>query len=142
MNRRRLQRFKSHKRGYHSFIAFATLFLLTLFAEFLANDRPILAYYKGEVLVPVLVDYPEEKFGGFLAVTDYKAAHIAEEIKANGWMLWPPIRYSYDTINRDYPGRMKETSDGKGTCLGYPAPPPWSTQHGAVRGPARPDRTL
>lgn len=127
VNRRRLERFKSHKRGYYSFLLFATLFGLTLFAEFLANDKPIIASYKGELLFPVLVDYPEEKFGGFLAVTDYKAPHIEEEINANGWMLWPPVRYSYDTINRDYPGRMKESSDGKGTCLGYPAPPPWST---------------
>ena len=127
VNRRRFERFKSHKRGYYSFLLFATLFGLSLFAEFLSNDKPIFASYKGELLFPVLVDYPEEKFGGFLAVTDYKAPHIAEEINANGWMLWPPVRYSYDTINRDYPGRMKETSDGKGTCLGYPAPPPWST---------------
>ena len=124
VNRRRLERFKAHKLGYRSFLLFAALFLITLFAEFIANDRPLIASYKGEMLFPVVVDYPEEKFGGFLAVTDYKAPHIIEEINANGWMLWPPVRYSYDTINRDYPGRMKEAG---GTCLGYPAPPPWST---------------
>jgi microcin C transport system permease protein len=123
VNRRRLERFKAHKAGYRSFLIFATLFFVTLFAEFIANDRPLLVSYKGEFLFPVLVDYPEEKFGGFLAVTDYKAPHIIEEINANGWMVWPPIRYSYDTINRDFPGRMKDN----GTCLGYPAPPPWST---------------
>lgn len=123
VNRRRLERFKAHKAGYRSFLIFATLFFVTLFAEFIANDRPLLVSYKGEILFPVLVDYPEEKFGGFLAVTDYKAPHIIEEINANGWMIWPPIRYSYDTINRDFPGRMKDN----GTCLGYPAPPPWST---------------
>ena len=128
VNKRRWERFKSHKRGYRSFVLFSTLFILSLFAEFIANDKPILASYKGELLFPAIIDYPEEKFGGFLAVTDYKAPHIEEEIKANGWMIWPPIRFSYDTINRDYPGRMKETSDGKGTCLGYPAPPPWATK--------------
>ena len=53
----------------------------------------------------MLVDYPEAKFGGFLAVTDYRDPTIQDEIEANGWMIWPPIRYSYDTINKDYPDR-------------------------------------
>ena len=52
---------------------------------------------------------------------------VLEEFEAHGWMLWPPVRYSYDTINRDYPGRMKPATDGKGTCLGYPAPPVWAS---------------
>ncbi len=123
VNKRRLERFKAHKLGYRSFLIFSALFFVTLFAEFIANDRPLLAYYKGELLTPVLVDYPEEKFGGFLAVTDYRAPDIQDEINANGWMVWPLIRYSYDTINKDYPGRR-----GPGeVCLGYPAPPPWSS---------------
>jgi microcin C transport system permease protein len=133
VNRRRLERFKAHKLGYRSFQMFMALFLVTLFAEFIANDRPLIASYKGELLFPVLTDYPEEKFGGFLAVTDYKAPHIQEEINSNGWMLWPLVRYSYDTINRDYPGRQK---DGQGTCLGYPAPPPWSTPMPLCEAPA------
>ncbi len=132
VNRRRLERFKAHKAGYRSFLIFAVLFFVTLFAEFIANDRPLLVSYKGELLSPVLVDYPEEKFAGFLAVTDYKAPHIIDEIEANGWMVWPPIRYSYDTINRDYPGRMKDN----GTCLGYPAPPPWSSSMPLCETPA------
>ena len=106
VNQRRLERFKAHKLGYRSFLIFSGLFLLTLFAEFIANDRPLIASYKGEILFPVLVDYPEEKFGGFLAVTDYKTPDIHQEIESNGWMIWPPIRYSYDTINKDYPGRV------------------------------------
>lgn len=132
VNRKRWERFKAHKLGYRSFVLFATLFVVTLLAEFIANDRPLLVSYKGELLAPVLVDYPEEKFGGFLAVTDYKAPHILEEINANGWMLWPPIRFSYDTSNRDYPGRMKDN----GTCLGYPAPPPWATSMPLCEAPA------
>lgn len=123
VNRRRLERFKAHKLGYRSFLIFTTLFVLSLFAEFIANDRPIMASYKGEILFPVLIDYPEEKFGGFLAETDYKTPEIADEINANGWMLWPPIRYSHNTANKDYPGRKSET----GICLGYPAPPPWAS---------------
>ena len=124
VNRRRLARFKAHKLGYRSFLLFAGLFLGSLFAEFIANDRPLMVSYKGEILFPVLVDYPEEKFGGFLAVTDYRTPDIANEIKANGWMIWPPIRYSYDTINKDYPGRIGTG----GICLGYPSPPPWSSR--------------
>ena len=123
VNRRRLERFKAHKLGYRSFLIFTALFFITLFAEFISNDRPLIAYYKGELLSPVLVDYPEEKFGGFLAVTDYRAPDIQDEINANGWMIWPLNRYSYDTINKDYPGRVGTNK----VCLGYPAPPPWSS---------------
>lgn len=132
VNKRRLERFKAHKIGYRSFIIFTALFVGSLFAEFIANDRPLLVSYKGEVLFPVLVDYPEEKFGGFLAVTDYRTPDIANEIKANGWMLWPPIRYSYSTINKDYPGRIGDN----GVCLGYPAPPPWATKLKLCDAPA------
>lgn len=103
LNQRRWQSFRANRRGYWSLWIFLLLFILSLFAEFLANDKPVLAYYKGEILVPVLVDYPEEKFGGFLAVTDYRDPIINEEISANGWMLWPPIRYSYRTVNNEIP---------------------------------------
>ena len=123
ISRRRWQSFKSNRRGYVSLWIFLLLFVLTLFAEFIANDKPIIAVYKGEVLFPVVIDYPEEKFGGFLAVTDYKEPTILEEIEANGWMIWPPIRYSYTSINNDYP-RRKSSS---GACLGFPSPPPWTT---------------
>ena len=103
LNQRRWQNFKANRRGYWSLWIFLVLFVLSLFAEFIANDRPIVASYKGEILFPVLVDYPEEKFGGFLAVTDYRDPVIQDEIKANGWMIWPPIRYSYRTVNNDIP---------------------------------------
>ncbi|CAH1662176.1 MAG: ABC transporter permease [Chelatococcus sp.] len=112
LNRRRLANFKANRRGYWSFWIFAIVFVVTLFAEFIANDRPIIAMYKGELLFPVFVDYPEEKFGGFLAQTDYRAPIIADEIKANGWMVWPPIRFSYSTHNLDLP-------------VPAPSPPTW-----------------
>jgi microcin C transport system permease protein len=104
--------FRANKRGYWSFWIFLVLFVLSLFAEFIANDRPIVAHYKGEWLFPVFVDYPEEKFGGFLARTDYRDPVIRKEIEANGWMLWPPIRFSYSTHNLDLP-------------VPAPAPPTW-----------------
>ena len=103
LNQRRWQNFKANRRGYWSLWIFLVLFVVTLMAEFVANDKPVLVSYKGEILSPVLVDYPEEKFGGFLAITDYRDPVIQEEIEANGWMLWPPIRYNYRTVNREIP---------------------------------------
>jgi microcin C transport system permease protein len=102
-NKRRWANFKANRRGYWSLWIFLILFIASLLAEFIANDRPILASYKGEILYPVLIDYPEEKFGGFLARTDYRDPFIQEEIEANGWMIWPPIRYSYTTANSYIP---------------------------------------
>ncbi len=103
LNQRRWRNFKANRRGYWSLWIFLVLFVLSLFAEFVANDKPIIASYKGEILFPVLVDYPEEKFGGFLAVTDYRDPVIFNEIKAHGWLIWPPIRYSYRTVNNEIP---------------------------------------
>jgi microcin C transport system permease protein len=103
LNQRRWANFKANRRGYISLWIFSILFVLTLAAEFIANDKPIIASYKGEILFPVLVDYPEEKFGGFLAVTNYRDPFIRDEIDANGWMVWPPIRYSYRTVNNEIP---------------------------------------
>ena len=103
LNRRRWQNFKANRRGYWSLWIFLVLFVLSLFSEFIANDKPIVASYKGEILFPVFVDYPEEKFGGFFAVTDYRDPVISDEIEANGWMVWPPIRYSYRTVNNAIP---------------------------------------
>ncbi|GJE60263.1 Inner membrane ABC transporter permease protein YejE [Methylobacterium trifolii] len=103
LNRRRLENFRRNRLGYWSFLIFVGLFGISLFAEFIANDRPIVASYKGEWLFPVLIDYPEEKFGGFLARTDYRVPEIAKEIAENGWALWPPIPFSYDTINEGLP---------------------------------------
>ncbi len=103
LNRRRLANFRANRLGSWSFLIFAGLFVVSLFAEFIANDRPLFVSYKGEWLVPVLVDYPEEKFGGFLAVTDYRSPEIRKEITENGWAVWPPIPFSYDTINENLP---------------------------------------
>ncbi len=103
LNQRRWLNFKANRRGYWSLWIFLVLFVLSLFAEFIANDKPLIASYKGEILFPVIVDYPEEKFGGFLAVTDYRDPFIQDEIQANGWAVWPPIRYSYRTVNNEIP---------------------------------------
>jgi microcin C transport system permease protein len=125
INQRRWNNFKANRRGFWALWIFLGLFSVTLFAELIANDKPLLMRYKGEMLAPVLVDYPEQKFGGFLAVTDYKDPVILDEISKNGWMLWPPIRYSYSSINKDFP-RVQGAVDGQ--CLGFPAPPPWASR--------------
>jgi len=132
LNRRRWRNFKANRRGYWSLWIFLGLFLFSLFAEVIANDKPIIAYYKGEFLFPVFVDYPESKFGGFLAVTDYKDKVILDELAENGWAIWPPIGYSYNSINKDYP-RIKNSA---GQCLGFPGPPPWATSAELCDAPA------
>ena len=101
--RRRWALFRANARGFWAFWLFVGLFLMSLFAPLIANDRPILASYKGELLFPLLHDYPESKFGGFLAQTNYRDPANLDEITANGWMVWPLIRYSYGTVNTDVP---------------------------------------
>ena len=101
INERRLQNFKANRRGYWSFWIFMVLFCVTLFAEFLCNDKPLYVHYKGHHYFPVFVTYPEEVFGGFLAVTDYRDPVISDEIAQNGFALWPPIRFAPNTINLD-----------------------------------------
>jgi microcin C transport system permease protein len=103
MGRRRLDNFRRNRRGYWSAWIFAVLFAFSLCAEFVANDRPIVASYKGEILFPIFVNYPEEKFGGFLAETDYRDPVVANEIAAHGWMIWPPIRFANNTHNLELP---------------------------------------
>ncbi|KRB58591.1 peptide ABC transporter permease [Rhizobium sp. Root708] len=123
-NIRRWKNFKANRRGYWSLWLFLVLFVLSLFAEFIANDRPIVASYKGEILFPVLVNYPEEKFGGFLAETDYRSDVISDEIKANGWMIWPPIHYSYRSVNSNIPHSAPTAPfwlmSKEERCSGYP----------------------
>lgn len=103
LDRRRFANFRANSRGYWSFWLFLLMFVMSLLSNILANDRPVLAWYKGEVLFPAFVAYPEEKFGGFLARTDYRDPVIANEINSHGWMIWPPIHFSYDTHNLALP---------------------------------------
>jgi microcin C transport system permease protein len=93
ITRRRLQAFKNNKRGYYSFWIFALLFCLTIPAEFIANDKPILISYKGGLYFPVLKAYPETTFDGyFLTETNYTDPYIIAKIKANGWIVNPLIQ--------------------------------------------------
>jgi len=104
ITRRRLEGFRANRRGFWSLWVFLALFLITLGAELLANERPILVRYQGAFYVPVLVDYAETDFGGdFPTGADYRDPYLKEKIEAQGWMLWPAIRFSHNTINRELP---------------------------------------
>lgn len=105
LNRRRWQNFKANRRGYFSLWIFLCLFTVSMFAEIIANDKPLLVYFNGDLFVPVFRAYPETDYGGeFQTEADYRDDFVAELINEKGWMIWPPIRYSYDTINYDLPG--------------------------------------
>lgn len=104
INQRRWDNFRRNRRGWWSLWIFLALFAATLGSEFIANDRPILASYKGELLFPAFVDYPESKFGGFLATPNYRDAFIADEISSNGWALWPPVHFNFRTVDGYQPG--------------------------------------
>lgn len=106
LNQRRWNNFKANRRGYWSLWIFLVLFTLSMFAELLANDRPIMVWFKGSLHFPVITDYAEETWlgeDGFLPVTDYRIPEIQEAFEAHGWALWPPVRYSYRTINNNVP---------------------------------------
>jgi len=105
LNRRRLANFRRNGRGYWSFAIFSVLFVLSLGAEFIANDKPILVSYEGQYYTPVFRAYPETQFGGdFETDADYRDPYLQKLIaEKGGWMIWPPIRYSYSTHNLDLP---------------------------------------
>ena len=100
VTRRRLTIFRQHRRGYISFWIFLALFALTLPAELIANDRPVLIHFNHHWYVPVLFDYSEDTFGSDLMPTeaDYTDPDVQAVINAHGWMLWPPVPFSYDSI--------------------------------------------
>jgi microcin C transport system permease protein len=115
ITRRRFQRFFANRRGTWSLAVFVVLFFVSLFAELIANDQPILVRYDGAFYFPIFKSYPETTFGGeFTTQADYKDPEVAKLIDAKGWMLWPAIPYSYDTMAKD---------------LGQPAPSPPSWRH-------------
>jgi len=102
ISQRRWQSFKANRRGWWSLWIFCFLFFLSLFAEFIANDKPLVVSFQDQLYYPVFVDYPETQFGGdFETATDYRDPFVAELIEEQGWMFWPPIRYSHDTVNYD-----------------------------------------
>ncbi|MGF1561200.1 MAG: ABC transporter permease [Geminicoccaceae bacterium] len=104
INARRFANFRANRRGWWSLHIFMALFVVALFAELIANDKPLLVVYDGGLYTPVFVSYPETTFGGdFPTEADYRDPFVAELINEQGWMLWPIVPYSYDTVIRDLP---------------------------------------
>jgi len=114
LNRRRWATFKANKRGFWSLWIFLVLFGLSLCAEFIANDKPILVEYKGELYWPIFEAYPETDFGGiFETEADYRDPVVPDLITdAGGWMIWAPIPFSYNTQNYNPP-------------MAFPVKPTW-----------------
>ena len=113
--RSRLQRFKDNKLGFACLILFMLIFVLSLFSELIANDKPLLVRYQHQLYVPVLKAYPETTFGGvFETEADYTDPAVQQLINRQGWAIWPLIAYSYQTPNLE---------------LAVPVPSPPSTQN-------------
>ena len=100
LTKRRIIQFKKNKRGFISLVLFIALFFITLFAEFIANDRPLLVNFEGHYYFPVFKNYPETAFGGkFQSTTNYRDRYVQDLIDAKGWMVWPLIKFGPQTIN-------------------------------------------
>lgn len=113
INQRRWQTFKNNRRGFYSAIIFLSLFLLSLGAELIANDKPVLLSYESSLYFPAFVSYPETTFGGdFDTEAEYSDPYVADLINEKGWMLWPMVRFSYDThiVDLEQPAPSPPTS--------------------------------
>ena len=122
VNQRRWRSFKAHRRGFWSLWIFLALFLASLFAEFIANDKPVLVYYSAKLYLPILKSYPETTFGGeFQTEADYRDEFVLELINEKGWMVWPPIRFSYDTVNLRL--KVPAPASNQAARLTVPIPP-------------------
>ncbi len=98
----RFEIFKANKRGYYSLIIFCSIFFISLFSEFIANDKPLLIKYKDEFYMPIFKTYSEKTFGGdFQSEADYKDEYVKNLITKHGYIIYPPVPYSYDTIKTD-----------------------------------------
>lgn len=110
---RRLRAFSKNRRSVFSLSILSLLFCLSLFAELIANDKPFLVSYKGNLMFPLFSTYPETRFGGsFETEAQYLDPYVQALIEEHGWILWPPVRSSYNTISLDEDGH-------------FPSPPSW-----------------
>jgi microcin C transport system permease protein len=115
LTRRRLNNFKSNKRAFISFWILAAIFVLSLGADVIANDKPLIVVYQGRPYFPLFASFPEKTFGGeFDTTADYRDPYVAAQIKKDGWMLMPLIPFRFNTIN---------------TRLSVPTPAPPSTEN-------------
>ena len=106
VTRRRWANFRRNRRGFYSLVLFSALFTISLFAEFIANDKPLVVAYEGRLHFPIFTRYAEVEFGGVFEVeADYRETEVKQLIESSGgWLVWPPIPFSHDTIDYDIPG--------------------------------------
>ena len=104
VNQRRVKKFRENKRGWYSLWFFTIIFIASLFAEFIANDKPVYIQFDNEHYFPIFFTYSEQQFGGeFETEADYRDQYVIDLIEAKGFILNPPIPFSFDTINWDLP---------------------------------------
>jgi microcin C transport system permease protein len=104
INQRRWRSFKANRRGFWSLWIFLFLFFISLFAEFIANDKPLLIYYDAKLYFPILKTYPETTFSGeFNTEAEYRDPFVRDLIDEKGFAIWPLIPFADDTINYDLP---------------------------------------
>lgn len=104
LTRRRLAQFRANKRGFWSLWIFMALFIVAIAAPVISNDKPVLVKFENRLMFPVFKTYPETAFGGdFETEADYRDPFVRGLIEKNGFALWPPIRFHYDTINYNLP---------------------------------------
>ena len=97
-----IENFKNNKRGLYSTYIFLSMFFVSIFANFIANDKPLFVVFDKKILFPVIESIPETFFGGeFETEADYKDPFVIELINKNGFLIMPLIEYSYETINYD-----------------------------------------
>lgn len=102
LNQRRWFNFKANRRGYFSLWIFLLLFGISLFAELIVNDNPLIVSYNSHLYFPIFISYPETTFGGeFETETRYRDPFIRNVMQEHGWMIWPLVPFSYNTINYD-----------------------------------------
>ncbi len=102
IGRRRLANFRANRRAFYALWIFLGLFVVSLFAELVANETPIVVYYDGGFYAPILNAYPETTFGGeFATEADYSDPAVASLIAAKGWMIRPLIPYNHRTVAWD-----------------------------------------
>ncbi|MGF1692351.1 ABC transporter permease [Photobacterium kagoshimensis] len=112
LTQQRWLRFKAHRRGYFSLWLFSVLFIMSLFAELIANDKPLLISFDSQWYFPVVEQYAETEFGGeFATEADYTDPFVVDLIEQQGYMVWPLIHFSYDTINYNLAGPAPSPPD-------------------------------
>ncbi len=112
--RRRIAIFRAHRRGWWSAVVFAVLFTVCLFAQVVANDRPLVVSFEGHLFFPVFQDLSGDQFGPDFLPTeaDYTDPELRAAIRQHGWMIWPLVPFRYDTVIQDLPSPA-------------PTPPSW-----------------